>query len=338
MPRPGRGTFVAERPADARRRRRPARPLLAGGRARHAARRRRQPQRAARAAAARRDPAVDRLPRPRAAAARRHRRGARPRGAPSGRLGPRPGRGPRGAARLVRARGRRRLRRPHDMVVCPGGQSALATACRALAAPGEPILVEAPTYVGALAAARMAQLRVVPVPTDADGVRPGAAGRGVRALRRAAAVPAADVSPTRTGRTLVAGPPRGGARRRRGRGRVRGRGRLGPRPGDRRRAPPALAAARPPRPRRLHPLAVQARGARVCASPRSARAARRGERLRLARVDRRLLRVGPAAGGGGRAGRQRPPGAGTCARCAAPCASAATRSPARSSASSRRCG
>jgi DNA-binding transcriptional MocR family regulator len=60
----------------------------------------------------------------------------------------------------------------HDMVVCPGGQSALATACRALAAPGEPILVEAPTYVGALAAARMAQLRVIPVPTDAEGVRP----------------------------------------------------------------------------------------------------------------------------------------------------------------------
>jgi DNA-binding transcriptional MocR family regulator len=60
----------------------------------------------------------------------------------------------------------------HDMVVCPGGQSALATAFRALAAPGEPILVEAPTYLGALAAARAAQLSVVPVPTDDEGVRP----------------------------------------------------------------------------------------------------------------------------------------------------------------------
>jgi len=60
----------------------------------------------------------------------------------------------------------------HDMVVCPGGQSGLATAFRALAAPGEPILVEAPTYLGALAAARAAQLRVVPVPTDDEGVRP----------------------------------------------------------------------------------------------------------------------------------------------------------------------
>jgi DNA-binding transcriptional MocR family regulator len=60
----------------------------------------------------------------------------------------------------------------HDRVVCPGGQSGLATAFRALAAPGEPIVVEAPTYLGALAAARAAQLRVVPVPTDADGIRP----------------------------------------------------------------------------------------------------------------------------------------------------------------------
>ncbi len=60
----------------------------------------------------------------------------------------------------------------HDMVVCPGGQSALATAFRALAAPGDAILVEAPTYLGALAAARAARLRIVPVPTDGDGVRP----------------------------------------------------------------------------------------------------------------------------------------------------------------------
>jgi DNA-binding transcriptional MocR family regulator len=41
-----------------------------------------------------------------------------------------------------------------------------------LAAPGDPVLVESPTYVGALAAAQAAGLRVVPVPTDGDGVRP----------------------------------------------------------------------------------------------------------------------------------------------------------------------
>ncbi|MFI6243307.1 PLP-dependent aminotransferase family protein [Micromonospora sp. NPDC050795] len=59
-----------------------------------------------------------------------------------------------------------------DMVICPGGQAALSSAVRALAAPGDALLVESPTYLGALAAARAAGLRVVPVPADADGVRP----------------------------------------------------------------------------------------------------------------------------------------------------------------------
>lgn len=62
--------------------------------------------------------------------------------------------------------------RPDDMVVCAGGQAALATAFRALGRAGDPVLVESPTYVGAIAAAGAAGLRVVPVPTDADGVRP----------------------------------------------------------------------------------------------------------------------------------------------------------------------
>ncbi|MGC4851237.1 PLP-dependent aminotransferase family protein [Micromonospora sp. DT15] len=59
-----------------------------------------------------------------------------------------------------------------DMVICPGGQAALSSAMRALTAPGDALLVESPTYLGALAAARAAGLRVVPVPADADGVRP----------------------------------------------------------------------------------------------------------------------------------------------------------------------
>ncbi|MEV4415358.1 PLP-dependent aminotransferase family protein [Catellatospora sp. NPDC049609] len=62
--------------------------------------------------------------------------------------------------------------RADDMVICPGGQAALSTALRALAPPGDTLLVESPTYLGALAAARAAGLRVVPVPADADGVRP----------------------------------------------------------------------------------------------------------------------------------------------------------------------
>ncbi|MCM4080313.1 aminotransferase-like domain-containing protein [Paractinoplanes hotanensis] len=62
--------------------------------------------------------------------------------------------------------------RADDMVICPGGQAALSSALRALAAPGDTLLVESPTYLGALAAARAAGLRVVPVPADAGGVLP----------------------------------------------------------------------------------------------------------------------------------------------------------------------
>src|SRR4051812_12459572 len=70
--------------------------------------------------------------------------------------------------------------RAHDMVVCPGGQAAMATAFRALAGPGEAILVESPTYVGAIAAARAAGVRVVPVAADAGGVRPDLLAEALR--------------------------------------------------------------------------------------------------------------------------------------------------------------
>ena len=59
-----------------------------------------------------------------------------------------------------------------EVTICPGSQVAIATAFRALARPGDPVLMESPTYFGAIAAARAAGLRPVPVPTDADGVRP----------------------------------------------------------------------------------------------------------------------------------------------------------------------
>lgn len=58
-----------------------------------------------------------------------------------------------------------------DVLVVPGGQAGLSTALRALSRPGGAVLVEVPTYLGALAAARAAGLRPVPVPTDGDGVR-----------------------------------------------------------------------------------------------------------------------------------------------------------------------
>jgi DNA-binding transcriptional MocR family regulator len=59
-----------------------------------------------------------------------------------------------------------------DVLVTGGGQSALSVAFRAIAGPGSPILVESPTYPGALTAARAAGLRPVPVPMDAEGIRP----------------------------------------------------------------------------------------------------------------------------------------------------------------------
>ncbi|MBB5779220.1 aminotransferase-like domain-containing protein [Nonomuraea jabiensis] len=61
---------------------------------------------------------------------------------------------------------------PDDVLITSGGQSALSMVFRAIAAPGSPILVESPTYPGALVAARAAGLRPVPVPLDGDGLRP----------------------------------------------------------------------------------------------------------------------------------------------------------------------
>jgi DNA-binding transcriptional MocR family regulator len=58
-----------------------------------------------------------------------------------------------------------------DVLVTSGGQSALSIVFRALGRPGDPVLVESPTYVGALAAARAAGLEPVPVAVDPDGVR-----------------------------------------------------------------------------------------------------------------------------------------------------------------------
>ncbi len=59
-----------------------------------------------------------------------------------------------------------------DVLITPGGQAALAACFRGLAAPGASIIVESPTYLGALAAARAQGLVPVPVPADRDGIRP----------------------------------------------------------------------------------------------------------------------------------------------------------------------
>lgn len=62
----------------------------------------------------------------------------------------------------------------HDLLVSGGGQSALSTITRALTQPGDPLVVEAPTYPGTIAAGLAAGLRLVPVPMDDQGMQPDA--------------------------------------------------------------------------------------------------------------------------------------------------------------------
>ena len=62
----------------------------------------------------------------------------------------------------------------HDVIVAPGSQAGISAVFRALVAPGAPLLVESPTYVGAIVAARAIGLPLVPIPTDAGGVVPEA--------------------------------------------------------------------------------------------------------------------------------------------------------------------
>lgn len=68
-----------------------------------------------------------------------------------------------------------------DTLIVPGGQSALTVVIRALCPPGAPLLVESPTYVGALAIARAAGVVPIPVPTDTEGVLPDALASAFRA-------------------------------------------------------------------------------------------------------------------------------------------------------------
>ena len=68
-----------------------------------------------------------------------------------------------------------------DVMVVAGGQAALSGAFRSLATPGDPIVVESPTYVGAIEAARLAGLHPVPVPVDGDGIRTDLLGAALRA-------------------------------------------------------------------------------------------------------------------------------------------------------------
>lgn len=59
-----------------------------------------------------------------------------------------------------------------DVIVLPGSQSGLTAAFRALAGAGGSLLIESPTYWGAILAAAQADVRLVPVPSGLDGPDP----------------------------------------------------------------------------------------------------------------------------------------------------------------------
>lgn len=61
---------------------------------------------------------------------------------------------------------------PTDVVILPGSQSGLCTAFRALVGQGRPLLMESPTYWGAILAAAQAGVQVVPVPSGFHGPDP----------------------------------------------------------------------------------------------------------------------------------------------------------------------
>lgn len=59
-----------------------------------------------------------------------------------------------------------------DVVIVPGSQSGLSTIMRAVGGEGRPVVMESPTYWGAIAAARHAGVRVVPVRSSTTGPDP----------------------------------------------------------------------------------------------------------------------------------------------------------------------
>lgn len=73
---------------------------------------------------------------------------------------------------------------PEDVVVTVGGQQALDLVARLFLDPGDVVLAEGPTYVGALGVFQAAQARVVHVPMDADGLVPEALEEAIAAVAR----------------------------------------------------------------------------------------------------------------------------------------------------------
>ncbi|WP_167990401.1 PLP-dependent aminotransferase family protein [Arthrobacter pigmenti] len=69
---------------------------------------------------------------------------------------------------------------PNDVVIVPGSQSGLSSIFRSLVGSGQPILMESPTYWGAILAALHTGVEVVPVPSGPDGPDPEELGRAFK--------------------------------------------------------------------------------------------------------------------------------------------------------------
>ncbi len=72
---------------------------------------------------------------------------------------------------------------PDDIVVTVGSQQALDLVTRVFCNPGDVVLVEAPSYVGALSTFAAYEVDVVHVPMDDEGLHPAALDEAVRAVR-----------------------------------------------------------------------------------------------------------------------------------------------------------
>jgi 2-aminoadipate transaminase len=73
---------------------------------------------------------------------------------------------------------------PEDVVVTVGGQQALDLVARIFLDPGDVVLAEGPTYVGALGVFQAAQAHVVHVPMDDEGLVPEALERSIAEVAR----------------------------------------------------------------------------------------------------------------------------------------------------------
>ncbi|GAA4453413.1 aminotransferase-like domain-containing protein [Phytohabitans houttuyneae] len=73
---------------------------------------------------------------------------------------------------------------PEDVVVTVGGQQALDLVARIFLDPGDVVLAEGPTYVGALGVFQAAQAQVVHVPMDDDGILPEALEQAIAEVAR----------------------------------------------------------------------------------------------------------------------------------------------------------